>query len=44
MFESHILAALAKETQHLIMIGDHQQLRPKVEEHKLSMTSGQGYP
>lgn len=28
VLESHIIAALTKHCQHLILIGDHQQLRP----------------
>lgn len=28
MLETHVVAALTEHTQHLIMIGDHQQLRP----------------
>lgn len=44
MFESHILSSLTQNTQHLIMIGDHKQLRPKVEEFSLSVDSGEGYP
>lgn len=30
LLESHVLTSLTPETQHLIMIGDHKQLRPKV--------------
>ncbi len=29
VFEAHILASLAPTTEHLILIGDHEQLRPK---------------
>ena len=29
VLESHILAALTKNTKHMILIGDHKQLRPK---------------
>lgn len=28
MLEAHILTSLSKETEHLILIGDHQQLKP----------------
>jgi superfamily I DNA and/or RNA helicase len=28
VFEAHILTSLSKQTEHLILIGDHQQLRP----------------
>ena len=34
--ESHILASLTKSTEHLILIGDYQQLRPKKKEFILS--------
>ena len=30
-------------TKHLILIGDHKQLPPKVESHELTMTSANGY-
>ena len=29
ILEAHTLVALAEETEHLILIGDHEQLRPK---------------
>jgi superfamily I DNA and/or RNA helicase len=31
ILESHILTALSPETKHLVLIGDHKQLRPKVQ-------------
>ena len=31
VMEAHILASLAPSTEHLILIGDHEQLRPKVQ-------------
>ena len=40
VLESHIAAALTPGTEHLIMIGDHQQLRPKVESYSLTAASG----
>ncbi|TPX64463.1 hypothetical protein SpCBS45565_g05835 [Spizellomyces sp. 'palustris'] len=43
VFESHIIASLGQGTQHLIMIGDHQQLRPKVEQFALSVDARSGY-
>jgi hypothetical protein len=30
LLEAHVLTSLTSATQHLIMIGDHKQLRPKV--------------
>ncbi|KAG0254458.1 hypothetical protein DFQ27_006824 [Actinomortierella ambigua] len=42
VLESHILAALSGSTQHLILIGDHLQLRPQVATYELSSDSYQG--
>ncbi|KAG0209060.1 hypothetical protein BGX28_000160 [Mortierella sp. GBA30] len=39
VLESHILAALSPSTQHLILIGDHKQLRPQIESFHLSSDS-----
>ena len=36
VFESHIIACLTATTQHLILIGDHQQLQPNPKEHLLA--------
>ena len=35
VLEAHVIAALSPHTQHLILIGDHQQLRPVVQEYGL---------
>ncbi|KAI7869110.1 P-loop containing nucleoside triphosphate hydrolase protein [Spinellus fusiger] len=35
MLESHIVTALTQSLQHLILIGDHQQLRPSTAVHDL---------
>ena len=43
ILESHILTALSSETEQLIMIGDHKQLRPKVNNYRLSVEKGEGY-
>ena len=43
ILESHILTALGPKTQQLILIGDHKQLRPKINDHRLSVESGEGY-
>lgn len=37
VLESHVLTSLASSTQHLIMTGDHRQLRPKPAESKLAV-------
>jgi replication-associated recombination protein RarA len=42
ILESHVLTSLTSRVQHLIMIGDHQQLRPKVNVHNLTVESGRG--
>lgn len=35
VLESHTISVLTKFTEHLILIGDHQQLRPKIEDYGL---------
>ncbi|XP_046846173.1 NFX1-type zinc finger-containing protein 1-like [Xenia sp. Carnegie-2017] len=35
LFEAHIIACLTQHCQHLILIGDHQQLRPNPSVYKL---------
>ncbi|KAI9888232.1 MAG: hypothetical protein M1814_000943 [Vezdaea aestivalis] len=42
ILESHILTALGAKTSQAILIGDHQQLRPKVH-YDLSVEKGDGY-
>ncbi|KAF8978876.1 hypothetical protein BGZ46_006063 [Entomortierella lignicola] len=42
VLEAHILAALSDSTQHLILIGDHLQLRPQIETYGLSTDSPVG--
>ena len=42
ILESHVLTALGPETQQLVLIGDHQQLRPKVH-FDFSVAKGSGY-
>ncbi|KAG0088484.1 hypothetical protein BGZ92_006112 [Podila epicladia] len=39
VLESHILCTLAPSVQHLILIGDHKQLRPRIETYNLSSDS-----
>lgn len=31
VLEAHVLASLTRHTEQLILIGDHEQLRPKVQ-------------
>ncbi|KAF9433981.1 hypothetical protein BGZ76_008735 [Entomortierella beljakovae] len=42
VLESHILATLSASTQHLILIGDHKQLRPSIGTYELSSDSARG--
>ncbi|KAJ7158758.1 P-loop containing nucleoside triphosphate hydrolase protein [Mycena filopes] len=43
ILESHVLTALGEATDQLILIGDHQQLRPKVNNYQLTVEKGDGY-
>ena len=43
ILESHILTALGPKTQQLVLIGDHKQLRPKVNNYLLTVEKGEGY-
>ncbi|KAH7906168.1 P-loop containing nucleoside triphosphate hydrolase protein [Hygrophoropsis aurantiaca] len=43
ILESHILTALGRKTEQLILIGDHKQLRPKVNHYLLTLEKGEGY-
>lgn len=36
VFEAHIITSLTKETEHLILIGDHEQLKPNPAVYDLS--------
>jgi superfamily I DNA and/or RNA helicase len=42
ILEAHIFTALGPQTEQLILIGDHQQLRPKCS-YELSVDRGDGY-
>ncbi|KAF8436537.1 P-loop containing nucleoside triphosphate hydrolase protein [Boletus edulis BED1] len=43
ILESHVITALGKDTAHMILIGDHKQLRPKVNNYELTVEKGEGY-
>ena len=43
ILESHVITALGPQTQQLVLIGDHKQLRPKVNNYKLTVEKGEGY-
>lgn len=40
ILEAHVITSLSADCQHLIMIGDHQQLRPSVTEFQLATKYG----
>ncbi|KAK0530110.1 hypothetical protein OC835_004123, partial [Tilletia horrida] len=42
VLEAHILATLSQSIEHLILIGDHNQLRPQVTNYELSMENKRG--
>ena len=37
MLETHIIASITKDCQHLILIGDHVQLRPNPSVYQLAV-------
>ncbi|KAF8129487.1 P-loop containing nucleoside triphosphate hydrolase protein [Boletus edulis] len=43
ILESHILTALSADTKQMILIGDHKQLRPKVNSYELTVEKGEGF-
>ncbi|KAK0634459.1 P-loop containing nucleoside triphosphate hydrolase protein [Bombardia bombarda] len=43
ILESHVLTALAPTVKQLILIGDHKQLRPKVNNYALTVEKGDGF-
>jgi superfamily I DNA and/or RNA helicase len=43
VLEAHILTSLTSATEHVILIGDHLQLPPKVETYDLQQESGRGF-
>ncbi|CAL1701681.1 unnamed protein product [Somion occarium] len=43
ILESHIITSLCPSTKQLILIGDHKQLRPKVNNYLLTVEKGEGY-
>ncbi|KAK0261276.1 hypothetical protein LTR35_017885 [Friedmanniomyces endolithicus] len=43
ILESHVLTAMTTSTKQLILVGDHQQLRPKVNNYQLTVERGRGY-
>jgi hypothetical protein len=43
VFEAHVLASLSSSAESLILIGDHEQLRPKPSEYSLSVETANGH-
>ncbi|KAG2138479.1 P-loop containing nucleoside triphosphate hydrolase protein [Suillus clintonianus] len=43
ILESHVLTAMSENTSQMILIGDHKQLRPKVNNYKLTVEKGDGF-
>ncbi|KAK3343440.1 P-loop containing nucleoside triphosphate hydrolase protein [Lasiosphaeria hispida] len=43
ILESHVLTALVPTVKQLILIGDHKQLRPKINNYALSVEMGDGF-
>jgi len=43
ILECHILTALTQTVKKLVLIGDHQQLRPKINNYELSVEKGLGF-
>ena len=36
LLEAHVVTSLTEKCKHLILIGDHKQLRPEVKVHELA--------
>lgn len=43
ILESHILTAMTPRVKQLVLIGDHKQLRPKIDNYALTIEKGDGY-
>lgn len=43
VLEAHVLASLTPQAEHLILVGDHEQLRPKVDAYELSIDSKRSF-
>lgn len=43
ILEAHVVTALSPSVKQLILIGDHKQLRPKVNNYSLTVEKGDGY-
>ncbi len=43
ILESHVLTAMTSDIKRLVLIGDHKQLRPKVNNYDLTVEKGAGF-
>ena len=43
ILESHILTAITSDTKQMVLIGDHKQLRPKINNYNLTVEKGTGF-
>lgn len=43
ILEAHVITSLSPSVKQLILIGDHKQLRPKVNNYNLTVEKGEGY-
>ncbi|GKU08737.1 unnamed protein product, partial [Fusarium langsethiae] len=43
ILEAHIITAMSASVKQLILIGDHKQLRPKINNYSLTKEKGEGY-
>ncbi|KAL7920998.1 P-loop containing nucleoside triphosphate hydrolase protein [Trichoderma austrokoningii] len=43
ILEAHVITSLGPSVQQLVLIGDHKQLRPKINNYNLSLEKGEGY-
>lgn len=42
VFEAHVAVCLSRSVEHVVLVGDHQQLRPKPNQWELQAASGRG--
>ncbi|KAG9309656.1 P-loop containing nucleoside triphosphate hydrolase protein [Chiua virens] len=43
ILEAHVLTSLSEQVDQMILIGDHKQLRPKVNNYQLTVEKGDGF-
>lgn len=43
ILEAHVITSLGPSVKQLILIGDHKQLRPKINSYKLTVEKGEGF-